>query len=154
MLFLCGILTPKHQITSLGDPERLKGLKKLVVSNFLWRAAVTVNVLLGTHNARGHPVIYVGGTGQTATLSDDIADQVSVLIQVAAEDIFHLPIQTKVFTGSGVAIVACSQVSGVLGRPARGTGAGGGYQDGGGLGGPAHGAGDVLVGVIGDIVVL
>ena len=42
----------------------------------------------------------------------------------------------------------------VLWRPTRGTGAGGGHHDGGGLKGPAHGAGYVVVVVAADIFIL
>ena len=42
----------------------------------------------------------------------------------------------------------------VLWRPSRGTGAGGWYHDGGGLRGPAHGAGHVVVVVAADILIL
>ena len=45
-------------------------------------------------------------------------------------------------------------MSRVLGRPARGTGEGTGYHDGGGLRGPTHGAGDVVVVMAGDFLVL
>ena len=45
-------------------------------------------------------------------------------------------------------------MSSVLGRPARGTGEGGGHHDGGGLRGPAHGAGDVVVVVTSDGLIL
>ena len=42
----------------------------------------------------------------------------------------------------------------VLWRPSRGTGAGGGHHDGGGLGGPAHGAGHVVVEVAANMLIL
>ena len=51
-------------------------------------------------------------------------------------------------------IISRHKNSAVLGCPARGTGAGGGHHDGCGLGSPTHGAGDVLVVVARDCLIL
>ena len=102
-------------------------------------------MLLGADDTRDDRVVDVGRTGQTAAACQRVVPRAPVLVLSSVGNVFRLSVQTHVLAGRTVEIISRHEVPVVLGRPARGTGAGGGYHDGGGLEGPAHGAGDVLV---------
>ena len=83
-----------------------------------------------------------------------MVEQVTVVVHVPAMSVLHVPIHTHVLGAMFVCVMTRHEVARVLRRPARGTGAGGGHHEGGCLGGAAHGAGDVLLVVTGDVLIL
>ena len=115
---------------------------------------VELHVLLGADNAGHHSAADIGWAWQAATLTDCVGEQFPVKGTATAYSAFQASIQTYILAGGVVAVVPGGQVSLVLGRPARGTGEGTGHHDGGGLGGPAHGADGVMSVMIANIEVL
>ena len=103
-----------------------------------------MHVLLGTDSARDDLSLDVGGAGQTAALRGYEVEQITVIISRVIRIIFRAAIHAHVLSGE-VIFVLWSQVTRVLWRSSRWTGKGSGYHDGGGLRGPAHGAGHVVV---------
>ena len=108
------------------------------------RAEGHVAGLFRTDDTSDHLVVEVRRTRKTTALSDYIVEQQPFFIGGRVCSVLRTGIQTHVLAGV-VNVMCCGQVSLVLGRPARGTGEGGGHHDGGGLRGPTHGAGHVVV---------
>ena len=115
---------------------------------------VELHVLIGADNAGHHSVAEIRRTWQAAACADCVRHQFSVKGFATAYPAFQASIQTYILAGGVVAVVPGGQVSLVLGRPARGAGEGTGHHDGGGLGGPAHGADGVMSVMIANIEVL
>ena len=112
-----------------------------------------MHVLLRTDNTRDHFSSDVRGTGQTAALRGHVIEQKTIIIFHPTSVVFRTAIQTHELTRV-LRVMRRSQVARVLGRPALGTGKGGWHHDGDGLRGHAHGAGDVVVVVIDDVLIL
>ena len=94
-------------------------------------------MLFRTDDARDDFALDVGRTEQRAALSDHMVDEMPFGICCPAFFVLRSAIYTHILCGK-VAIIRRIKMSVVLGHPARGTGEGAGYHDGGGLLNQAH----------------
>ena len=94
-------------------------------------------MLFRTDDARDDFLVDVGRTRQRAALSDHMVDEMPLGICCPAFVVLRSAIDTHILSGK-VVIIRRKQMSLVLGHPARGTGEGAGYHDGGGLLDQAH----------------
>ena len=109
-----------------------------------WRERLQLCLLLGADNAGDHLVFGERRARQTAAPSNGVVEQSAVKTTFEA-DVIRTSVQTQILAGRGMGKVPCGQMARVLGRPARGTGEGGGHHDGGGLRNLTHRAGNVKV---------
>ena len=110
--------------------------------------------LFGADDTGGHFVFFEGGAGQASTLGHSVVQQLANLICVSRVGNLWLTVQTQVLASCSASVVACYQMSTVLGCPALGTGHGAWYHDGGGHGNTAYSARNILVLKTRDVFIL